>query len=99
VSEPAYDVEDEGQDSAEEQRSREWEIKGCVLPAIEYIARQTAEGKASSSEKQEDSSQYKQHHTKKRQDFAEFCHYENRTRDAAISTTTAPVLFLSILSF
>jgi hypothetical protein len=50
VSKPGYDVEDEGEDSAEEQRSREWEIEGCVLPAIEYIARQTAEGKISASQ-------------------------------------------------
>lgn len=84
MSKPAYDVEDDGQDSAEQQRSREGEIEGCVLPAIEDIARQTAEGKIGASQQQEDSSQYKQYHSEKRQDFAKFRHCENRTRDPAI---------------
>jgi hypothetical protein len=74
VSQSADDVEDEGQHRAQKQRSCEWEIENCVLPAIEDIARQTAEGKTGAPDEQEDSSQYKQQHAKKDKDFAELCH-------------------------
>src|SRR5262249_54708965 len=74
VAEPSDDVEGHGEDDAEQNRSCQRKVKGCVLAAIEDVAGEAAEGQIGFADEEEKQAHDYDEEAEEDQDASEIHH-------------------------